>query len=436
MHNPGRAQQRALLTDLIIHRNRVVSVERLIDDLWDGDPPATAANVVHTMIGHLRKALEPSRAPGAAGEILETAAPGYRLRIRPGELDVHRFEALVAEGRGLLRADPASAAERLRAALALWRGPALADIAGARFSAAEAAGLEDRRLGATEEQVEADIALGRHADLVAELEALLGRHPLRERLCGQLMLCLYRSGRQAEASAVFHRTRERLAEELGMDPGPELQQLFKQILNHDPGLGTAASAPEPHASRTNLPQPLTRLVGRDADLGTVKELLSRSRLMTLTGPGGIGKTRLALATAFEVADAYPDGVCLAELAPVADAAALPHVVMSALGLRSQSALTEVEAMVRSLRELRCLLLLDNCEHLIEASGQLAQNSAQGLPPAAHPGHQPGAAGGAGRDHLARAAAVDPASRGRCVTGAALRVRRRAALSRASVGVWG
>ena len=172
----------------------MVSVERLIDDLWDGDPPATAANVVHTMIGHLRKALEPSRAPGAAGEILETAAPGYRLRIRPGELDVHQDEALVAEGRGLLRADPASAAERLRAALALWRGPALADIAGARFSAAEAAGLEDRRLGATEEQVEADIALGRHADLVAELEALLGRHPLRERLCGQLMLCLYRWG--------------------------------------------------------------------------------------------------------------------------------------------------------------------------------------------------------------------------------------------------
>ena len=283
----------------------------------------------------------------------------------------------MAQGRDQLRSAPATAAARLTACLALWRGRALADVAEEPFARAEAERLEERRQLAVEERVEADLALARHSDLVGELETLLTEHPLRERLCGQLMLALYRSGRQAEASAVFHRTREQLVDELGMEPGPDLQRLFKQILTQDPALGGPPSAPEPSSPRTNLPHPLSRLVGREVE--TVGRLISRSRLTTLTGPGGIGKTRLALETAARVSSNYPDGVWLVELAPIADPKSVPHVVLSTLGLRRHSGLTELGSMVSPLRTGRCLLLLDNCEHLIEASAALAETLLEGCP---------------------------------------------------------
>jgi predicted ATPase/DNA-binding SARP family transcriptional activator len=375
----GGTKQRALLADLLIHANRVVPAGRLIDDLWEEDPPATAANVLQTMVGQLRRALEPERSPGAASRVLEFVAPGYRLRVGPGDLDVHRFASLLTEGRELLRSDPSAAAERLRRALALWRGPALADVAAEPFARAEAARLEERRLVAIEERVEADLALGGHAESVAELEALVEMHPLRERLCGQLMLALYRSGRQAEASGVFHRTRERLADDLGMEPGPELQRLFTQILKQDPELAATPPALEPARPATNLPHPLTPLVGRAAEIETVRGLLSRSRLVTLTGAGGIGKTRLAIETGWRAAEGHPDGVWLVEMASTSDPELLPGLLLAALRLRGRPGLTEVETVVDALRTRRCLLVLDNCEHLVEASAGLVRNLLAGCP---------------------------------------------------------
>jgi predicted ATPase/DNA-binding SARP family transcriptional activator len=368
----GGAKQRALLADLLVHANRVVSMDRLIDDLWAEEPPATAPGVVQTMVAQLRKVLEPQRGRGAPSALLELVAPGYRLRVRPGELDVDRFDALVSEGRAVLASDPAGAAERLRLALRLWRGPALADVAEEPWARAAATRLEERRLVATEDRVDAELALGRHADLVGELEALVSQHPLRERLGGQLILALYRSGRQAEASAVFHRTRERLADELGMEPGPELQRLFRQILNQDPALQGTPAAPEPERERTNLPIPLTRLVGRTQEVATLRDLVARCRLLTLTGAGGIGKTRLALETAARAAEDHPDGVWLVELGAVSDAAALPMLVLSTLRQRSHYGLSALDTLVSALRPQRCLLVLDNCEHLVEACAQLAE----------------------------------------------------------------
>ncbi len=375
----GGTKQRALLADLLIHANRVVAAERLIDDLWEDEPPATATNVLQTMIGQLRRVLEPHRQRGEPSAILETVAPGYRLRVQPDEMDALRFESLVAEARQRMPADPHGAAVRLRRALAFWRGPALGDVAGEPFAQHEAARLEERRLLATEERIEADLALGRHPDLVGELESLVRLHPLRERLCGQLMLALYRSGRQAEASEVFHETRKRLADELGMEPSTELQRLFRQILNQDPDLGSVRPTPAVHRERTNLPTPLTRLVGKASEVGRVRQLLSRSRLVTLTGVGGIGKTRLAVETVTGLMDEYPDGVWIVELASLGDGTVLAETLAAAVDVRPRAGMSGADAIVGALRDSQCLLVLDTCEHLVAACAETVEVLLRGCP---------------------------------------------------------
>ncbi len=247
-------KQRALLAILLLHPNRVVSSDRLIDELWGDDPPETGNAALQMRISGLRKSLEGKGPRQAPSQVLLTRSPGYLLRVETGQLDAERFESLLTTGRGAVASgDRAAAAQVLRDALALWRGDALADFAYEPFAQAEIARLEELRLSALEERVEADLSLGRHFDLVGEVEALIARHPLRERLRGQLMLALYHSGRQAEALAAYRETRRTLVDELGIEPSPALQRLEAAILRQDPTL----EAPVASSSQASEAPPRT-----------------------------------------------------------------------------------------------------------------------------------------------------------------------------------
>jgi DNA-binding SARP family transcriptional activator len=265
----GGQKQRALLAVLLLHANEVVSSQRLIDALWPERPPETAAKALQVYVSQLRKALGRDR--------LETKAPGYLLRVEAGELDLARFRALRAE-------------DRAREALELWRGPPLGEFAHQRFAQAELAELEELQLACREESIAADLAAGRHAEVVGELEALVVEHPLREQLRGQLMLALYRSGRQAEALEAYNAARRALVDELGIEPSREVRELHQAILNQDPALDLLAA-------RATEAEPGRVFVGREAELGELGSGLEdafagRGRLFLLVGEPGIGKSRL------------------------------------------------------------------------------------------------------------------------------------------------
>jgi DNA-binding SARP family transcriptional activator len=228
----GGTKQRSLLAMLLLHANQVVSTDRLIDALWGASPPFTAGKSIQVHVSRLRKAFPDDR--------LVTHAPGYVLYVDPTELDLARFEQLVAEAR---RASPETSSSKLREALALWRGPPLADLAYEQFAQPEIARLEEMRLAAVEERIEADLAIGRHHDLVAELESLVTRHPLRERFRHQLMLALYRCERQADALEAYRHARQELAEELGLEPSESLRLLEASILRQDPALALSVDPP-------------------------------------------------------------------------------------------------------------------------------------------------------------------------------------------------
>lgn len=294
---------------------------------------------------------------------IERHGAGYRLRLEPAELDLGRFERLVESASRALAAERAAdAVEDLRRALDLWTGEPLADLAGEPVQETEAAQLEERRRRATELLHDAALALGRHDELVPELERLIAAEPYRERFRVQHALALYRSGRQVDALAAVRAARELLVEELGVDPGPELQELEWQILRHDPGLA-APEAPAPALLR--LPTPPTPLVGRRLEVAAVSALLRRDdvRLVTLTGPGGAGKTRLALAVAAELGPELRDGAVFVDLASIHDPALLGSALAQAVGV-GESAETVEEALQAELRDRSMLLLLDNLEQLV------------------------------------------------------------------------
>ena len=277
----GGVKQRALLAVLLSHANDVVSTEQLVDAVWGESPPATVAKSIQVYVSRLRKQLGEGR--------LVTRAPGYLLRVDPSELDVACFERLAAEAED---AQPKVAGEKLRRALALWRGPPLADLAYEPFARAEIARLEELRAAALEQRIEADLALGRHSQLVGELEGLVTEHPLRERLRGQLMLCLYRCGRQAEALESYQAARRVLVEELGIEPARQLRELHQAILRQDPGLDLAPVAESPDEA------PRGAFVGRVPELaelmaGLDDAFAGRGRLFLVVGEPGIGKSRLA-----------------------------------------------------------------------------------------------------------------------------------------------
>ena len=382
----GGARLRALLTRLALEPGRTIPPDRLIDDLWDDRPPAGAPNALQSLVSRLRATL------GNGREVIESRPAGYRLTLEPGSIDAFEFESRLAAAR---RADePAEVRELLGAALALWRGPALADVAGAAFAEGPIARLEGLRFAALEERIESDLQLGRHAELIPELEALTAADPLRESLRGRLMRALYGAGRQAEALAVYESTQRALAEELGVDPSEELQRLHLQVLRHDLSLVPAEpddpaepALTEPLMPLTNLRAQLTSFIGRESDLTRVGKMLAEGRLVTLTGPGGAGKTRLSVEAGARILERSPDGltdgVWLVELAPVDDPAEVPHAALTVLGLRDTVLMAlgrgekpveladPLERLAAGLADRRLLLILDNCEHVIDEAAQLA-----------------------------------------------------------------
>lgn len=385
----GGARLRALLAALALRQGRPVPADTLVDEVWDGDPPADGSGALQTLVGRLRRAL--------GREAVGSGPEGYRLCATADDIDLGRFQRLAGRAeRAMADGRAEEAAGLLREALALWRGPALADLPD---RAAAAARCEAQRLAALRSRITADLALGRSASLVPELEELSRDHPLDEQLHALLLRALRAEGRTAQALQAYESLRRALADGLGTDPGPELRALHRELLAPGPAVPPPPASPPSPAPRAappaeaaparaagNLRPRLTSFVGREEELTALGGVLGDARMVTLTGPGGSGKTRLSLeaARAQEVAGAWPDGVWLAELAPLDDPAAVPGAVLSALGLR-ETVLHHgkvAEALdgrpADPLRRLlehcagrRMLLLLDNCEHLVQASAELA-----------------------------------------------------------------
>jgi DNA-binding SARP family transcriptional activator len=351
------SKPRAVLAVLLLRAGQAVSAEQLAQSLWGEDAPRGATRTVQVHVSRLRRDL------GDPGW-LERAAAGYRVTLEPEQLDLARFERLLEAGRQALDArEHERAAGLLRDALALWRGPPLAEFADLPFAPAEIERLEERHLEAVSLRMQAELALGRHAQLVAELRELTKRHPWHEQSHAQLMLALYRSGRQAEALEAYQHARSDLVDALGLEPGRELSELHQQILAHDPTL--AAPTPVPHASR-GVPAPPNRTIGRAGELETVTEQLRGTRLLTLTGPGGVGKTRLALEAARAADDA-----CFVSLAALTQPAEVPTAILQAAGVSPVFGETGEQALQRAFAARTTLVVLDNFEHLLGAAELIA-----------------------------------------------------------------
>ncbi|GAA2592758.1 BTAD domain-containing putative transcriptional regulator [Winogradskya consettensis] len=383
---------RGLLAALLLAGGRVVSIDRLADELWGARLPANPDRALHTKVWQLRQALE--KAEPGAGVLVVARRPGYLLAAEPDMVDAHRFAVLRESARR--SADPRERATLLTEALGLWRGDVLGDFADRDFAAAVVTRLEEQRLDAVESRAEALLELGEHAELTGELAEIVHRHPLRERLRGAYIRALYRSGRQSEALRNFDELRVLLAEQLGVDPGPELDALRQAILEQRPELSPATPAslavPSVARPRTNLPAQLTELIGRDRAGEQVRGLLASSRLVTLGGIGGVGKTRLALAVAAAVAPAYADGVWLVELGRLGPASpseapdgSVVELVAQVLGVRDALSTPDLPPeprhagreglagrLVDAVHAKRMLLVLDNCEHVVWPAAQLAE----------------------------------------------------------------
>ncbi|MFF2385865.1 BTAD domain-containing putative transcriptional regulator [Streptomyces sp. NPDC058108] len=417
----GGARLRALLTVLALRPGRTVPAAVLVDEVWDGDPPADASAALQALVGRLRRAL--------GADAVGSADGGYRLAAAPDDIDLHRFERLAGEGaRALADGDPAKAAVILDDALALWHGPALADLPD---RAAEAVRWETRRLDVRRARLAAALALGQAEQSLPELTALCDLHPLDEPLHALRLRALRDAGRPAEALAAYESVRALLADRLGSDPGPELRALHGELLRpadpapsprvpahrgsagtrtrpvpHHPAPAGDATAPAPRvpaagrgpgatpAPPGNLRARLTSFVGREADIGTIRNDLASARLVTLLGPGGAGKTRLSQEAAEAVAAGVRDGVWLAELAPVDDPKAVPDAVLTAVGAREtvlrgagaeemRAASERHDDPLHRLAEYcskrTMLLILDNCEHVVDAAARLAEELLERCP---------------------------------------------------------
>ncbi|MFI0819047.1 BTAD domain-containing putative transcriptional regulator [Streptomyces sp. NPDC021098] len=372
----GGARLRALLTALALTPGRLRTNGALIAEVWDTDPPADENGALQALVGRLRRAV--------GKEAIASAPGGYRLCAEPDDVDLLRFERLADEGdRALADGDPARAAAHYDDALALWRGPALTDLPDGMAAAARA---EARRLDARRGRITAALALGEAARALPALAELCDAYPLDEPLHGLRIRALRDTGRPAEALAAYEAIRAEIADRLGADPGPELRALHAELLEAEPPKAPRRERP---ARGGNLRARLTSFVGRETDLAALRTDLAAHRLITLLGPGGAGKTRLSQEAAESVATAWPDGVWLAELAPVDDPETVPETVLTALGARETvirgsaaeglraaadpTAHDPLARLVEHCEPRRMLIVLDNCEHLVEAAARLADS---------------------------------------------------------------
>lgn len=358
---PG-ARLRGLLIALALKPGKVVPKATLIDWIWGDLPPADATNALQRLASRLRKVLPDG--------VVEGQTDGYRLRVQPDDVDAVRFERLLSAGQ-VRAADDPRRVQLLREAVGLWRGSAMQDVGlqnSAAFDAALAR-LEGLHLTAMEDRLDAEVGLGNGAELVTELTDLVAAHPLRERLAAVLMRALVAAGRGSEALQVFQRTREALADALGVDPSPELSALHVALLRGELGQ-------REEARKTNLRAELTSFVGKADDVATIRELIAGHRLTTLIGPGGSGKTRLATETARTLLDGLPDGAWLVELAGIGPDDDVALSTLAGLGLRDTLLggtpnAEPVDRLIAAIRRREALLILDNCEHVIESAAAFA-----------------------------------------------------------------
>jgi predicted ATPase/DNA-binding SARP family transcriptional activator len=365
----GGVRLRMLLARLALDAGRAVPAEALIAGLWGDEPPADAANALQSLVSRLRKVLR------TAGVTLGSASGGYRLDVAAEDVDAQRFEELVARGRRELAAGRhADAAASLAGALGLWRGEALADATDAPFAQVAVNRWKELRTSAAEDRFDAEVRLGRHLEVLADLETASAQHPLRERLASLRMRALYAAGRQSEALAVYEEIRGTLAEQLGVDPAPELREAHLAVVRGEPVKPAPPSA-------DHLPVRLTSFIGRHDELKLLGELLSGARLVTLVGPGGAGKTRLATEVAMNQPAHERGRVWFVALAGVRDRDDVVGAVLGALDLRDmrrvdasnqfRPAPDAIERMVEALNSGESLLVLDNCEHVVESAAELA-----------------------------------------------------------------
>ena len=368
---PGQ-RPRALLTALLLEPNSVVPVYRLVEALWGEEPPAAPANALQQVVARLRTRL------GPVGTAIVTRPPGYVLVADPACVDAQCFESGYRAARSVWSTDPVRAGALLDDALRWWRGPAYGEFADG-FAGPAAARLEELRISALEDRAALFVQSGAATEAIATAREVMAREPLRERPVELLMRALHIDGRAGEALEVFRAYRELLADELGLDPGPQLRDLETQILRDGPGTARmqrppiALAAPAGGGTRSNLPAQLTSFVGRESEVAEVTALLATTRLLTVTGPGGTGKTRLALEVAAALSGEYADGTFFVDLAPVTDPALVVPTIAATLGIREEGWERPVrQALEEHLRHRRLLLLLDNFEQVLDAAPVVTQ----------------------------------------------------------------
>ncbi len=357
----GSPRQRALLARLVVSAGEMVSTDRLIDDLWHEAAPDRAKRTLQVYVSRLRQAL------GDGGAVLERRGVGYCLVAGHRNIDALRFESLAEEGEfALSSGDPEAARSLLGTALGLWRGPALVEFPDDAFAREEAARLEEERISAEESRIWADLRLGCHTAAVSELNDLVARYPFRESFREQLMLALYRSGRQAEALRAYQNARSCLVEELGLEPGSGLRTMEARILSQDPTLDVVRSDGEAQ-SPVQLPSYLTSFIGRTEELKRARVLLTEQRLLTITGAPGVGKTRFAVEIARDQAHRFENGVHFVPLSPVANPRLVDRAIAQSLRLVEAQGRPVADSVKAFFRHREALLILDNFEHILSAA---------------------------------------------------------------------